>query len=481
MSGIPFGFNPPDSPDDDPQGSGAGGQGGPSGFDMADLGAALSQLGSMLQGMGSNSAAPTTAVNWAQAEDIARKAVAGAGDPAIGAAEQQRVAEAVRLADLWIDAVTAMPSSGPSARAWSRSQWIVATMPAWQSVIEPVAEHVQSAMTSMMPDPEELKGSLPPELAAMLPANLGASDLAGMMAPMMGMARQMGANMFAMQVGQALSALAGEVVGAGDVGLPLASDGVPTLLPTNIAAFGSGLGIDAGEVELYLALREVAHQRLFRHVQWLGPRVIGAVEQYASGIGLDMGKLEELMRDVDPRDPNSISEALAAGVLVPEDTPAQKAALARLETLLALIEGWVDHLVTAAIDGRLTSATRLQEAVRRRRAAGGPAEKTFATLVGLELRPRRLREAAALWQALDDQLGAAGRDGVWEHPDLLPSADDLDDPAGFVAGMASGSGISDADLEALVAGDDTAAPDPSGGDQDAAGQQDPGDPDGPTR
>ena len=71
--------------------------------------------------------------------------------------------------------------------------------------------------------------------------------------------------------------------------------------------------------------------------------------------------------------------------------------------------------------------------MRRRRATGGPAERTFATLVGLELRPRRLREAAALWDAVRVARGSEGRDALWEHPDLLPRAEDLDSPGAIEA------------------------------------------------
>ncbi len=71
--------------------------------------------------------------------------------------------------------------------------------------------------------------------------------------------------------------------------------------------------------------------------------------------------------------------------------------------------------------------------IRRRRAAGGPAEQTFATLVGLELRPRRSRDAAALWAQITRDGGASARDAVWDHPDLLPTAEDLDDPTGYAA------------------------------------------------
>ena len=462
MSNVPFGFTPPD-PDDEGQPQNP--------FNMGDLGSALSQLGAMLQGMSSD--ANPGAVNWDNATDIARKAIAAEGDPVVSDSQRRGVEEAVRLADLWLDPATDFPSTGSGARAWSRSQWLEGTMPAWQVIITPVAESVQASMGSMMPKPEDLASGLPEELRAMLPADMPV-DLTAMLGPMMGMVKQMGATMFAAQAGQGLAALAGEVLGAGDVGLPLTSDGVPTLLPENVAAFGGGLEIEPGEIALFLALREVAHQRLFAHVAWLGPTLRGAVAEYAAGVGLDSSAMEEALRDIDMTNPANLQDALASGVLAPQDTPEQKAALARLETLLALVEGWVDHVVSAAIGDRLPTAGKLQEAVRRRRAVGGPAEKTFQTLVGLEMRPRRLRDAAALWHELERVRGVAGRDAVWAHPDLLPGPADLDDPSTFV----SGSSISDDELAAIASGEfpTQAAPE----DSEQAGPDDVSDGDGAT-
>jgi hypothetical protein len=141
------------------------------------------------------------------------------------------------------------------------------------------------------------------------------------------------------------------------------------------------------------------------------------------------------MPQIDPSNPDALREALAdASMFQPEDTPQQKAALVRLETLLALVEGWVATVVGDAAAERLPQAGALAEAIRRRRATGGPAERTFATLVGLELRPRRLREAAEIWRRLTDVRGSEGRDALWAHPDLMPTAEDFDDPEGFVAG-----------------------------------------------
>ena len=133
-----------------------------------------------------------------------------------------------------------------------------------------------------------------------------------------------------------------------------------------------------------------------------------------------------------------MEQLLNQGIFEPKATPEQVAALERLETLLALIEGWVQTVVNDALGDRIPGTSALSETLRRRRATGGPAEQTFATLVGLELRPRKLREAAALWERLTEAVGADARDAVWQHPDLLPSAEDLDDPAAFIDGIIGG-------------------------------------------
>ncbi len=186
---------------------------------------------------------------------------------------------------------------------------------------------------------------------------------------------------------------------------------------------------------MFLAAREAAHQRLFAHVPWLPQRLLATVEEFAHGISVDTSALEQLAGKIDPANPESIEEAMSSGLLEPKTTPEQQSALNRLETLLALVEGWVDVVVAEAIGDRLPGAGALRETLRRRRATGGPAEQTFATLVGLELRPRRMRAASALWKLVGDQHGLEKRDGLWSHPDLMPTAEDLDEPLDFAAAL----------------------------------------------
>jgi putative hydrolase len=198
-----------------------------------------------------------------------------------------------------------------------------------------------------------------------------------------------------------------------------------------------------------VALREAAHQRLFGHVPWLRGHILNGVETYAAGIRVNREAVEEAMGRIDPANPETMQELSVEGIFTPDDTPAQRAALSRLETALALVEGWVCHVVDAAAGNRLPNVVRLGEAFRRRRAAGGPAEQTFAALVGLELRPRRLREAAALWTALTEHRGVAGRDALWGHPDLLPGEEDFADPERFAKDQLSLDDLSFDDLGSL--------------------------------
>ncbi|HVU91045.1 MAG TPA: zinc-dependent metalloprotease, partial [Jatrophihabitans sp.] len=309
-----------------------------------------------------------------------------------------------------------------------------ATLPTWKTLVEPVATKVVDAFGSGLTGIPGLPGL--PGMPGFGESDVDPAELPAQMqqmaGPLMSMMRQMGGVMFGGQVGQALGALSREVVSSTDVGLPLAGVGAAALLPTGIAEFGAGLELPPDEVRLFVALREAACHRLFAGVPWLRGRVFAAIEDYARGITIDVSHMQEAMGSIDPTNPEALQEALAGGLFEPQDTPAQQAALLRLETLLALIEGWIDDVVAQAAEGRLSGADALAETVRRRRAAGGPAEQTFGALIGLELRPRRMREAAQLWRLLRQQRGVDGRDALWEHPDLLPTAEDLADPAAFV-------------------------------------------------
>jgi putative hydrolase len=419
---VPFGFQLPGTPDPgDPaamqqfisqlqQMFTAGGGDGPVNWDLARQ-IALASLTSLSPAAGSlpfGFGVSTDVVPAGPVDEVGDAPTPPIGNPAVTGTDRTEVGEALRLADLWLEKTCALPSGIRAPSAWTRAEWINQTLPVWRILCDPVAGRMVAAMNDIVP--EEMRGQL---------------------GPMTSMVSMLGGALFGGQLGQALGSLAGEVLSAGDIGLPLGPAGEAALVPANIASYGAGLAQDLSEVRLYVALREAAHQRLFVHVPWLRAHVLGAVEAYAAGITVNREAIEEAVGQIDPANPESMQQLALEGIFTPEDTPAQKAALVRLETSLALIEGWVCHVVDSAAAELLPNVDALGEAFRRRRAAGGPAEQTFAALVGLELRPRRLREATALWAALTEHRGVGGRDALWGHPDLLPTADDFADPQGY--------------------------------------------------
>lgn len=396
-------------------------------------------------------------VNHTLATDTARQVVAGGGDQSIGSRTAQDVEQVVQVANLWLDAVTDLAPPAGSGLAMSRAEWVERTMPVWRRVTEPVAAGVAAAMTEAMTRQlKDLDEAGPEAIGAVpgLPPGMNPAAMLGQLQPMM---QRMSSAMFGVQVGQAVGALAGETVSGTEVGLPLLPDETVALLPANVAAFADGLQVDPGEVHLYLAVREAARVRLFAGVPWLSPQLLSSVQDYARDISINTDGIEEALRSVDPQDPMAMQEALSGTLFTPEPSAAQRLALTRLETYLALVEGWVDLVCERAVSAHLPHAAALAEAVRRRRASGGPAEKVFAGLVGLELRPRRLRDAANLWAALESAHGPSARDRAWDHPDVVPTGVDLDDPLGYAERYGrdggAGSDALDAELDRILRGD----------------------------
>ena len=199
--------------------------------------------------------------------------------------------------------------------------------------------------------------------------------------------------------------------------------------------------IPESEVLSFLALQEMAHARLYASVPWLMPRFEALIGKYARGISIDLDAMEEQLRDATSMDPESISGAVNLTKVGIPDTPEQREALASLESLLAMVEGWVDCVVWRAGMAHLPHIEQLREMMRRERAMGGPAERTFESLLGMHLRPKRMREAAGLWEMITAAEGSEGRDAKWSHPDLLPTLPAEQGTGQPDAGTGSGSGI----------------------------------------
>jgi putative hydrolase len=362
--------------------------------------------------------------------DVARKFVAAQGDLPIGSQDIADAQVALDIANTWLDEATNFPAlSRSNMPAWSRRDWLDSTVVNWAALIEPLADGMATALTNVLKqtplgesgesgETGEVSG---PELAAVAP----------IMRAFMG-------SLIASQLGTSIGQLAVSITGSNDVAIPLLAKNEARLIPANVAQWAQGIDIPLDEVRIFLAIREAAASRLFSHAPWLSTYIKDAITAYGAGIKIDIDSIQEQAEraletgELDINNPQSISVAISAGLFKPEQSPSQDAALAKLEMALALIEGWIDHVTTVAVGNRLPSYPALSETLRRGRATKSPTQQLFATLLGLEVSPRKARECAHFWFEVDSEIGVSERDQRWEDPALLPIASDLADVKKFL-------------------------------------------------
>jgi len=389
----------------------------------------FSKLGINATGLGgSTEALPKNLVR-----DTAKKFATAQGSAPIGANDVSDVEQAISIAELWLNDATFFPQSPNSGSvALARTDWVDTTLAGWQTTVEPLAIGLSSAIGELL---NQAQGDTDQQDN---PFGQGNMQLPiGMISALL---NSFIGSLVATQLGQAIGGLAGKVTGAHDVGLPLIDGAYPTLVPQNIKEWATDLDIPMEEIRIFHALREAAIARLFAHNPWLVSYIRTAITDYGKGINIDMEAIQEQAQQAfetgngfDPSNPESFTIALNDGIFTPQETPAQRAALTKLETALALIDGWSEEVVALAAGDRLPNIGALQETLRRRRATSAPAQQLFSTLFGLQVSPRLAREASAFWKQVRELKDVEARDRVWSG--ILPTADDLLTPESFLKSL----------------------------------------------
>lgn len=342
----------------------------------------------------------------------------------ITAAMAQKVRMAASETNLWLDSVTSLNPTTEAISVYTRNEWVEATLPAWIDFATPVATAMNTALSTIF---EERFGSegMDGEVAGLFagPVNIPLPDELKDPGKLMSV---LGNTSYAMQFGSAAGSLSREVRGTFDQVIALTSNPAGGIVLENVQEYAKNLDLDESEVLSYLTLVENTHARLFNSVPWLMPQFKALISKYARSISIDLDAMEQELREAQAMNPESIAGAVNLSKVGMSDSPEQREALQRLETLLALVEGWVDCIVWRAGIPYLPHIEQLREMLRRERVTGGAAARSFEALVGLHLHPKKMREASDMWDTLTLAEGVDGRDARWQHPDTLPVlADDV--------------------------------------------------------
>jgi putative hydrolase len=370
-------------------------------------------LGGALRGAGGG-------LDWDTARQMAMQiAASGGSEPNIDPLVRMEVEELARVADLHVSTTTNLSTSvtGRSVTVVpvTRSQWVQRSLDAFR----PLFESLASSLAARRPAPG------PDDTGDPLSAMLG--QLMGAMAPMM----------LSVTAGGMIGHLAQRSFGQYDLPVPRTpSDELLLVLP-NVDAFGDDWSIEPRDLRLWLCLHEIAHHAV------LGvPHLRGALErmirEYASGFRPDANALVDRLGGVDITDPSAMAQLQEVlgdpeVVLGAIQTDEQRELLPRLESLVALVVGYVDHVMDAVGLRLITSYPMITEALRRRRVEADESDRFVARLFGLEIGQATYDAGASFVDGVVERAGADALEPLWRDERFLPTPNEIQAPGLWLA------------------------------------------------
>ena len=361
-------------------------------------------------------------LNWESATQLALSiASAGASEPNVDPLERIRLEELARVAHLHLSQVPSLPGS-----SWAAPKVVPTTRTAWAA----------SALADYRPLFERLAASLGPSMAGS-PAE-GSDPLLGMLAPLL---KMMSPVMMGMTAGSMVGHLARSALGSYHLPIPRPGKEVAIVVPA-LAEFSEEWSLGADELRLWVCLHEFATHAVLE-VPAIHQTLTDLLQEYAGSFSLNPAGLEDRFAAFEMPDlSKGPGEALLSFQKMLGDpevllgavrSPAQIALQPRLEALVCVVVGWVDHALDLVTPGLLGGAGRLGEALRRRRVEASDADRFVERLFGLELRQRVYDRGSAFIEGVVQRSGEDGLMPLWADAASLPTPAEIEAPGLWLA------------------------------------------------
>ena len=356
----------------------------------------------------------TGPVNWELARQIGVASASWGGeDPAPTDDDRRAFEEAVRLAELKVQASTGLepPHEIPRVDPVRRGQWVQANIDGLKAIVEPAASKLAEAV-------ERAQGEAAP------------AETGGFAHQML---RQLSPLLLGAQVGSVLGYLAQHVLGQYDIAVPRSDAPALLFVVPNIAAFERDWSLPPTEFRTWVALHEVTHRFEFAQPWALG-RFRALLEDFLSTLELDVTGLQARLESLDMSDPQAMQDMLQGeeglfGTVLDQE---QRLKLGRIQAFMASAEGYGDHVTHAIGRELLSSYGRIEEAMRRYRETeqGDP---VFERRLGIEMKREQYRMGRRFCDAVVEAADERTLARMWESDDSLPSLPELEEPRLWLA------------------------------------------------
>ena len=258
------------------------------------------------------------------------------------------------------------------------------------------------------------------------PSTAWLSGLLAAMAPMMA----------GITTGTMVGRLALRSLGTYDLPIPRDGDELLIVVP-NVEAFATDWSLPAEDLRLWICLHEVAHHAVLG-VPHLRTVLTDLLTRHAGAFRNDPSALRDRLGDIDltggPEALVRLQESLDPEmVLGAVRSPEQEALLPRLEALVAVVIGYVDHVMDDIGSTLIGSYRQVTEAVRRRRVGTGEADRFVERILGLDLTQEQVDRGAAFVDGVVERSGGEGLDRLWADERNLPTPAEVDAPGLWLA------------------------------------------------
>ena len=241
-----------------------------------------------------------------------------------------------------------------------------------------------------------------------------------------------------MTAGSMVGQLATRCLGGFDLPIPRNGSNELLVLVHNVDHFAEEWSLPTDEVRLWVCIHELAHHAVLG-VTHVGETLHDLLDTYASGFRPDPNALLDRIGDIDPTAGAEgiarLQESLADPdvVLGVVQSAQQRAMLPNLDALVAVIEGFVDHVMDTIGTTLMPAYARITEAMRRHRVETDRADRFVERILGLNLTQAQYDRGNAFIAGVLERAGEAGLARLWTDAGHLPTPAEVDAPGLWLA------------------------------------------------
>jgi putative hydrolase len=377
-----------------------------------------------------------TAGNWDSAYQLAGAiANEGRSEGNVDPTERLAIEQLARVAELQIAEATGRPIGAPiRVEPLNRTQWARRFLDDERPLLERLSGSIGAALRAQLGEIEQGADTF---------GELGLPEIPGMSpdAILQQMMAMLGPMLLGMMAGSTAGHLAGRALGHYELPVPRPAEGPLTLVLSNVDDFASAWSLPTEGIRLWVCLSDVAHHQVLAtpHVR---QRLESLLDRYVSAFSEDPEQIERRLRELGIMDeigsePELEAMQRLAGepdvLLGAMQSDEQLAIIPELDGLIAVIEGYVDHIMDRVADRLVPEHQRITEALRRRRVEAGPANRFVERLFGLGLSQATFDRGTAFIDGVVERSGTEALEQLWHRPENLPTPAEMDAPGLWLA------------------------------------------------